>query len=990
MTLKKIILFSYAFIFGTLIGFLLSSNVVPRLALPWTVVAFVLVVISLVLILYPVNYKKNTVLSVIIIVIGLSAGAANYYRVTVLDKNNITNYLDTNRDDLTTVRGTIIRDTDVRDLFTNIIVRPEEIKPDPDQPGSEFVKLSGNTGYLQAKVYPSIGKYYETISYGDYIELNVNIAEPLKMSNPTGFDWAQYLRARGVYAVTTPIRMVNEIKHVGTGKANSLVRYAVQLRKRIMTTILNTIPSVEASFLGAVTVGLRGGLSKKIRSDFQATGVAHVLALSGLHVGFIATLIIVFVGLFWRVVYGNKILIIAEFTFIAAALFIFVLLTGASPATQRAALMFIIGLSLYKFFPNALERGNKLYASTKVTIVISAFIVLLLNPLWLPESSFVLSYMAILSLVYITPPLYRLLVLESKPILRGILVFPTFFLLVSFSAISLIPALFNVDFTKLVLNLPKVNVQLSTLLPVWWMTSVMLFIAGLLVYWSYYFFTKTELVDNIMYPKSTTGIFFKGLLYFTIMQLAIQLGMMWPLSAVYFSRFPIAGFYANFLAIPLIGVIVQLGWIAGLADLFFSVIGLPQVGHSIALFVSTINLPLTQWFLNIAKTWGEYIPYPFVSVFSTKDMIAWYSLIAVLINYRPITTFIKTVHTKYFVGRTIQQKVVIFIPGIVLILLMFSAKSIKKNDNIKITFFDAGYGNSSLIIMPSKKVVLIDTGQRGYGTNWDFAETVLLPACARYGINRIDLVCITSLRPGNMGGAVYLTDNFTVKKIVLPRIFKTRIKYNEFIKEVNDSKYIFNPYNPEIATVYRLYYDLNNILLQNKDINIIDYTMVNNNVVYQEKYNSKEIGLEILKHPNVTGTEDDMGNNSAVLKLSYGKTSVLFGSNISAETEKWLVTNLKQKLKSRCLVIPNHGSPYSSTQEFIKAVSPTIAVCQYGYLSQRRRVYEPYVFSSDIDMVIKNYDTAGAKVYRTDVSGAVTLTFNGDTEISERNIRVMK
>ena len=108
---------------------------------------------------------------------------------------------------------------------------------------------------------------------------------------------------------------------------------------------------------------------------------------------------------------------------------------------------------------------------------------------------------------------------------------------------------------------------------------------------------------------------------FTCAQLAIQIGMMYPLSAVYFKKFPAAGVLANYIAIPLIGLIVQFGLIAGLLDTFFSAIGLTGIGTFLALLINAFNWLLCKGFLGMASFFSEHIPYPHVSTPSSYQMI---------------------------------------------------------------------------------------------------------------------------------------------------------------------------------------------------------------------------------------------------------------------------------------------------------------------------------------------------------------------------------
>ncbi|MCS7227750.1 MAG: ComEC/Rec2 family competence protein, partial [Endomicrobia bacterium] len=195
------------------------------------------------------------------------------------------------------------------------------------------IHLQGDTGLIRAKVLPTIGDYYFQMSYGDYVKIVSPIMLPRKATNPAGFDYRKYLNARGIYAVTKTLRNPADIRYEGVGNVSKIIRFAFVLRKKILLTIRKTIPYPQSAFLGGVTLGYRGGVPQKIREQFQATGVAHVLALSGLHTGFIAALLLILCNIF-------KVKALLRFIVISISLTIFVIMTGAYPATIRAALMF--------------------------------------------------------------------------------------------------------------------------------------------------------------------------------------------------------------------------------------------------------------------------------------------------------------------------------------------------------------------------------------------------------------------------------------------------------------------------------------------------------------------------------------------------------------------------------------------------------------------------------------------------------------------------
>ncbi|MDI6757876.1 MAG: ComEC/Rec2 family competence protein, partial [Endomicrobiia bacterium] len=655
------------------------------------------------------------------------AAGANYYRVVdITSPSHITNFYDAAFFDKTIVRGTVIADPDIRDGFTNIDIKPSSIIPDPVSQPANVIKLEGKTGYLRAKIYPTIGNYYYALSYGDFVELTTSINKPMPLKNPAGFDYAAYLRARNIYASARPIRNSDEIKYLGTGNISWLWRVALGLKKQILLTIRKTMPYPESAFLGGVTLGLRGGVPGKIKSDFQATGVGHVLAVSGLHVGFVAVMLIMMAKVF-------KLPSRFSFIFVVFGLIIFTLITGASPATRRAAIMF----SMMVFFRDVMKMS--LGHSTALTIPTTAFILLALDPLKLPEASFVLSFMAVWSLAMITAPVENVF----KFLGRGWIFAVTIALILGSTAFVIVaPGLFSDS------------------------RFVYAYVAAFIALYVFaYFREKTNPLSSLNIehmPKWFTSFFYA--------QFAIQIGMMYPLSAVYFQRFPIAGMYANFIAIPLIAFIVQYGLLAGLANVFFSSVGLPAVGISVALWINAFNWLCCKAFLVMAAFFARLFPYPYISMPTPAQLVLYYTGVILFVFMKPLSFQIRMLIMRLrdvFDERELKRRAIpAAVAAAVLVAAGIIAVNASKKDYMRVTFFDVSFGNSVLIETPDGKTILFDTGQGGGA--WNSGSSVIAPTLAKYKISRINWLIFSSLKPNNIGGTPHILNYWPVDKVLLP------------------------------------------------------------------------------------------------------------------------------------------------------------------------------------------------------------------------------
>jgi competence protein ComEC len=125
-------------------------------------------------------------------------------------------------------------------------------------------------------------------------------------------------------------------------------------------------------------------------------------------------------------------------------------------------------------------------------------------------------------------------------------------------------------------------------------------------------------------------------------------------------------------------------------------------------------------------------------------------------------------------------------------------------------------------------------------------------------------------------------------------------------------------------------------------------------------------GVELcVLYPPPDGGDD----NSVVLRLEFGKVRFLFAGDLEKRDEQRLQLKANQ-LRSAILKVPRHGSGGSSTQEFVAAVRPSLAIFSVG-------ARNPFGFP--LAEVVARYREAGAEVLRTDQDGAIILETDGTT-----------
>ncbi len=201
--------------------------------------------------------------------------------------------------------------------------------------------------------------------------------------------WRESLARRGIHGLF----WANEVEVLAEGKPG-LLRFAAQARQELLRLLDRAVAAREADLLAALLLGARGRLPEDEREAFRTAGVAHVLALSGLHVGLLAA------GGWWllgilRVRPGWRYVVLVPLVGF------YVLVGGARVSLVRAAIMFaVLGL-----FWILWERGWVLrkWLDPLQGLALAAVVVLALWPWSALDSGFQMSFLATAGIVVLLP-----------------------------------------------------------------------------------------------------------------------------------------------------------------------------------------------------------------------------------------------------------------------------------------------------------------------------------------------------------------------------------------------------------------------------------------------------------------------------------------------------------------------------------------------------------------------------------------------------------
>jgi competence protein ComEC len=243
-------------------------------------------------------------------------------------------------------------------------------------------------GLVQVKVEGN-GPVY---SYGDRLLARGALYLPRAPGNFGAFDYRAYLERRGINALMK-VKRPEDVRLVGTGGGNAAVRLALRVKQRLIHEAERTLDDRQTAVLSGLLFGGRGGLDDDIQEVFNRTGVAHVLSVSGLHVGYVLAGVLLLAG---ALNVPRRVI-----PFVALPVLIFyAVMTGAGPAVLRASIMAMVVLA-------ATQLGRE--RDWPSALALAALLILIARPAILYETGFQLSFAATWGILYLGPPLGELL-----------------------------------------------------------------------------------------------------------------------------------------------------------------------------------------------------------------------------------------------------------------------------------------------------------------------------------------------------------------------------------------------------------------------------------------------------------------------------------------------------------------------------------------------------------------------------------------------------
>jgi len=379
-----------------------------------------------------------------------------------------------------------------------------------------------------------------------------------------------------------------------------------------------------------------------------------------------------------------------------------------------------------------------------------------------------------------------------------------------------------------------------------------------------------------------------------------------PMIAYHFGHLSLAGFIANPLVVPLVGFIIVP---LGLLIGFLSLVA-PVLAPPFVWLAEPL-LSLVHWMVGfISRLPLASIPVPIPSLMEVGML---YVLVLSLFLFRH------------------KSHIIVAAGAISLILLgdgLYWWNERWNRKELRITHLSVGHGDAAVVEFPGSRVLLIDAGGTAAG-EFDTGESIVAPFLRSRKILKVDYILVSHPRVDHYGGMSTIVEQFRPAEFWSGPAKADTARYQELEEVV------------EKSGIKRL------ILTSHDPCRAIE-----------------QVSLCVLYPPKARTVE-----SSVVLRLSFGRVHFLFTGDIGKK-EEWALLEQKLDLSSAILKVPRHGSQSSSSEEFVAAIRPRLAIFS---VAGRNR------FGLPRSEVLARYEAAGADILRTDQDGAITVETDGQS-----------
>jgi competence protein ComEC len=696
---------------------------------------------------------------------------------------------------------------------------------------------------------------------GDQVEVLAHLRVPKNFNNPGQFDYVAYLERQDVALVGT---VKNEllVTRLATGQGSWLFCHIQYLRKALLSRMDQVFGAGRtAGVMKALLLGDRSALEAGVEETFRVTGIYHLLVVSGQHVAVLAAFL-------YALFRWSRFPATLTTALTAAGLFLFGALAEWQPSVIRATVMACTFLLAVHF-----DRDRDLLNS----LSLSAWSLLLLDPFWMFDPGFELSFLAVLAIAVVALPWLRQI---TQPWSDG----------------------------------------LRRLQDTEWDSRVQPQVADLRVWLRLKFddlqawvrWDRWQLSSRLALMTARTLVAVGELL---VVSFAIQ-AVFVVLMAIFFHRVSLIAPFLNLLAVPLVGVLVPLGFLL----LSLCLVGLPADFLAAKVCGSLVHVLLRTAELFSGSEWGNFrVPTP----------PAWASTL-----YFVSLILALSLPSKWF--RRFCSGIAVAALTLILI-CPFEPRT--RGGSLELTALDVRQGDSLFLTFPDRSNLLVDGGGllgRSFGEHFDddifdIGEQVVSPFLWSLGIRRLDAVALTHAHHDHMSGLYALLNNFEVGEL--------------WVGE--------NPLTPEYVSLLKA---AMRRTVPIRSLGSGDHVA----------FHSADLAFLNPEHGSRTGSAP-ANNDSLAFRVQFGERSFLLTGDIERRVETEILDR-RGVMDSDILKVAHHGSRSSSLPEFLDRVSPVWALIS---VSEHSPFGHPHL------EVLDRLAQRRVPVFRTDRDGAIRIRTDG-------------